>query len=70
MDVDKAIARISAAGLELTDRRRNPEDDGWRLSFANGALVTVHDSGEVAMEGKGIEAVAQALDIPAAPGEI
>ena len=39
MDVEKAIALVSAAGIELTDRRRNSNDGtgvytgGPRLAF-------------------------------------
>jgi hypothetical protein len=64
MHVDKAIALISAAGIELTDRRRNGTDDGWSLSFSNGAVVEVRDSGEVAASGKGAEVVAGHLGLP------
>ncbi|MDT3376620.1 hypothetical protein RNI52_04700 [Labrys neptuniae] len=65
MDVDKAIALVSAAGIELTDRRRNGSDDGWSLSFSNGAGLEVRDNGEVSATGKGAEAVASLLGLPA-----
>ncbi|MFC2250580.1 hypothetical protein ACETRX_13230 [Labrys portucalensis] len=65
MDVDKAIALVSAAGIELTDRRRNGSDDGWSLSFSNGAELEVRDNGEVSATGKGAEAVASLLGLPA-----
>jgi hypothetical protein len=64
MDAEKAIAQISAAGIELTDRRRNDSDDAWVLRFANGAILSVHDSGEVTTEGHGIDAIAQIVDLP------
>jgi hypothetical protein len=64
MDVEKAIAQISAAGIELTDRRRNDSDHAWVLRFANGAILSVHDSGEVTTEGHGIDAIAQIVDLP------
>jgi hypothetical protein len=67
MNVDKATALISAAGIELTDRRRNGTDDGWSLSFSNGALLEVRDNGEVSASGKGAEAVASLLDLPNKP---
>jgi hypothetical protein len=67
MDVDKATALISAAGIELTDRRRNGTDDGWSLSFSNGAVLEVGDNGEVSVTGKGAEAVASLLDLPGKP---
>lgn len=67
MDVDKATALISAAGIELTDRRRNGTDDGWSLSFSNGALLQVRDNGEVSASGKGAEAVASLLGQPNKP---
>ncbi len=67
MDVDKAIAVVSAAGIELTDRRRNAAGNGWSLSFSNGAEVEVRDSGEVTASGKGAEAVAGLLDLPSKP---
>ena len=69
MDADKAIALITAAGIELTDRRRNEKDDGWSLSFSNGAAVEVSDSGKVGASGKGAEAVAELLDLQAKPAE-
>lgn len=64
MDADKAIALITAAGIELTDRRRNVRDDGWSLSFSNGAAIEVSDDGEVSATGKGADAVAELLDLP------
>jgi hypothetical protein len=63
MDVDKATALISAAGMELTDRRRNGTDDGWTLSFSNGAVLEVWDNGEVSPSGKGADAVANLLGL-------
>ena len=65
MDVDKAIALITAAGIELTDRRRTPADKAWRLSFSNGAIVEVLDTGKLSTSGKGIDAVEHALGMPA-----
>jgi hypothetical protein len=67
MDVDRTIALITAAGIELTDRRRNAKGDGWSLSFANGASLEVGDDGKVSATGKGAEAVARLLDLPTAP---
>jgi hypothetical protein len=67
MNVDKVTAVISAAGIELTDRRRNGTDDGWSLSFSNGALLDVRDNGEVSASGKGAEAVASLLNLPSKP---
>lgn len=67
MNVDKVTAVISAAGIELTDRRRNGTDDGWSLSFSNGALLDVRDNGEISASGKGAEAVASLLDLPSKP---
>jgi hypothetical protein len=64
MDVDKATAVISAAGIELTDRRRTGADDGWSLSFSNGAILEVRDNGDVSASGKGAEAIASLLDLP------
>jgi hypothetical protein len=68
MDVDKAIAQISAAGIELTDRRRNDSNDAWVLRFANGVILTVHDSGEVATQGQGADAIARIVDLSVGPG--
>ncbi|MBB4571489.1 hypothetical protein [Rhizobium leucaenae] len=65
MDVDKAIALISAAGIELTDRRRTDADDGWSLSFSNGAELQISDAGKVKVSGKGAETIARLLDLPA-----
>jgi len=67
MDADKAIALVSAAGIELTDRRRNSADDGWSLSFSNGAELEVRDNGQIAASGKGAEAVASLLGLPGRP---
>jgi hypothetical protein len=63
MNVDKVTAVISAAGIELTDRRRNGRDDGWSLSFSNGAVVDIRDNGEVSVSGKGAEVVASHLGL-------
>ena len=63
MDADKAIALISAAGMELTDRPRNGADNGWTLSFSNGAILEVGDKGEVSASGKGADAVANLLGL-------
>ena len=68
MDVDKAIALVTAAGIELTDRRRNGGDDGWQLSFSNGAVVDIGDNGSASAAGKGGETVARLLDLPPASG--
>ena len=67
MDVDRAISLVSAAGIELTDRRRNEADNGWSLSFSNGAELEVGDNGRVAAAGKGAEAVASLLGLPGKP---
>ena len=64
MEVDKAIALITAAGIELTDRRRTPNDNGWRLSFSSGAVLDVFDSGRTASSGKGVDAMRRALGLP------
>jgi hypothetical protein len=68
MNVDKAIALVSAAGIELTDKRRNGTDNGWSLSFANGATLDVSDQGELAASGKGAEELSRLLDLPGASG--
>jgi predicted nucleotide-binding protein len=64
MEVDKAVALITAAGIELTDRRRTPNDNGWHLSFSNGAVLDVYDSGRTANSGKGVDALRRALGLP------
>lgn len=66
MDVDKAIAQVTAAGIELTDKRRTDGDDGWCLRFSNGTTLNVWDNGTVTAEGKNVAAVAQILDLPRA----
>ncbi|HVW56711.1 MAG TPA: hypothetical protein VHC00_13590 [Rhizobiaceae bacterium] len=68
MNVDKIIALVSAAGIELTDRRRNSRGDGWSLSFSNGATVEVGDGGEVGVSGNGAADVSKLLDLPTKPG--
>ena len=65
MDVDKAIAVVTAAGLELTDRRRTKSDDGWSLSFSNGAELEIIDGGRVTVSGKGVEIVTDLLGLAA-----
>ncbi|MDX8470117.1 hypothetical protein RFM26_31035 [Mesorhizobium sp. VK23B] len=67
MDVDRIVALVTAAGIELTDRRRSARGDGWSLSFSNGAAVEVGDDGSVRVTGKGAKAVAKLLDLPTAP---
>ncbi|CDX39600.1 conserved hypothetical protein [Mesorhizobium sp. SOD10] len=67
MDADRIVALVTAGGIELTDRRRNASNDGWSLSFANGATVEVGDDGSARIGGKGAKAVARLLDPPAAP---
>ncbi|HET7412090.1 MAG TPA: hypothetical protein VFJ18_05445 [Pararhizobium sp.] len=68
MDVDRVIALVSAAGIELTDRRRNGRDDGWSLSFSSGAFVEISDTGEVHVSGKSAGDVADLLDLPTRRG--
>lgn len=63
MDVERAIALVSAAGIELTDRRRNSADNGWSLSFSNGAELDVRDNGRIAVSGKGRKSVASLLGL-------
>jgi hypothetical protein len=65
MDVDKVIALVSAAGIELTDRRRTRSDDGWSLSFANGTELTIGDDGKINASGKGADTVLDLLDLRA-----
>ena len=67
MDADRIVALVTAAGIELTDRRRNAKDDGWSLSFASGATVEVGDDGSACVAGKGARTVAKLLALPAAP---
>ena len=67
MDADRIVALVTAAGIELTDRRRNAKGDGWSLSFSNGATVEVGDEGSARVAGKGSKAVAKLLDMPPAP---
>ena len=64
MDLDRVIALVSAAGVELIDRRRNSADDGWSLSFSNGAEVNVRDNGRIAVSGKGRISVTRLLGLP------
>ncbi|MBB6488673.1 hypothetical protein [Rhizobium lusitanum] len=63
MNVDKVIAVVSAAGIELTDRRRTISDDGWSLSFANGAELQIGDDGKINASGKGADSVLGLLDL-------
>ena len=63
MDVDKMIAVISAAGIELTDKRRTGSDDGWSLSFANGAELHIGDDGKINASGNGADTVLDLLDL-------
>ena len=67
MDADRIVALVTAAGIELTDRRRNAKGDGWSLSFASGATVEVGDDRSVRVAGKGSRAVARLLDLPSGP---
>lgn len=67
MNVDKVIALVSAAGIELTDRRRNGKGDGWSLGFSNGAAVEVSDGGELGVSGNGAADISKLLDLPAKP---
>ena len=66
MNADGIVALVTAAGIELTDRRRNAEGDGWSLSFANGATVEVGDDGSARIAGKGSKTVRGLLDLPSA----
>ncbi|MBN9078422.1 MAG: hypothetical protein BGN87_08330 [Rhizobiales bacterium 65-79] len=68
MDVDKVIALVSAAGIELTGRRRNSKGDGWSLSFSSGAAVEVSDGGRIGVSGNGAADISRLLDLPAKPG--
>ena len=61
MDVEKVVALVSAAGIELTDRRRDDSGRAWRLSFSNGTEVVVGDDGSVKTEGRDAEAVDRIL---------
>ncbi|AZO58259.1 MAG: hypothetical protein EOQ55_21485 [Mesorhizobium sp.] len=67
MDADRIVALVTAAGIELTDRRRNAKGDGWSLSFSSGATVEVGDDGSARVAGKGSKAVAKLLDMSHAP---
>jgi len=70
MNADGIVALVTAAGIELIDRRRNAKGDGWSLSFANGATVEVGDDGSARIAGKGSKAVRGLLDLPTAPRRV
>jgi hypothetical protein len=61
MDVEKVIALVSAAGIELTDRRREEAGQAWRLSFSNGTDLIVGDDGKVRAEGRDTKTVERLL---------
>jgi len=61
MDVEKVVALVSAAGFELTDRRRDDSGAAWRLSFSNGTEVVVGDDGSIKCEGRDAEAIDRIL---------
>ena len=67
MNADGIVALVTAAGIELIDRRRNAKGDGWSLSFVNGATVEVGDDGSARIAGKGSKTVRGLLDLPTAP---
>ena len=67
MDADRIVALVTAAGIELIDRRRNAKGDGWSLSFVNGATVEVGDDGSARIAGKGSKTVRGLLDLPTTP---
>jgi hypothetical protein len=62
MDVEKAVALVSAAGIELTDRRRNAGNDGWTLSFSNGSVLQISDAGRMTFEGRNQDDLAKILN--------
>lgn len=70
MDADRIVALVTAAGIELADRRRNAGGNGWSLSFASGATVEVGDGGSVRVSGKGARTVTRLLDLPTASRSI
>jgi hypothetical protein len=65
MDVEKIVAVATAAGIELADRRRNDQDNGWVLRFSNGATLEVTDGGNVTATGKNTDSITRVLDLPA-----
>ena len=66
MDVEKAIALVSAAGIELTDKRR--DGSGWSSASPMAPTLEVKDSGELAASGKGADEIGRLLDLPGAAG--
>jgi predicted nucleotide-binding protein len=63
MDKEEIGSKLTAAGINVHEERRDGNNTGWRLSCDNGAIVNLYDSGKVVIQGKSQEAVKKALGI-------
>jgi len=68
MNLEEALARLQAAGLDVTSKE--PIQHGHKICLGNGAIVNVFHTGKVNVQGRNQQAAKQALGIDAGEGGI
>ena len=61
MDKDTAITKLQAAGFQVQRSVRMGDDDGWRLTLANSAIIHCFDDGRCIVHGLNAAAMRLAL---------
>ncbi|SDR63537.1 hypothetical protein SAMN05519103_08729 [Rhizobiales bacterium GAS113] len=63
MDKDTVLKRLRGAGFIVQKESRMGDDDGWRLTLANGAVVHCFDTGRRIVHGPDRLAIRSALGL-------
>jgi len=63
MDVSEVVSNLIKANIRIVGRRRNENDNGWRIDCACGAVVNIYDTGSVTVQGRCLAPVKRALGL-------
>jgi hypothetical protein len=61
MDKDTVITKLQAAGFQVQKSVRMGDDDGWRLTISNSAIIHCFDDGRCVVHGPNAVALRLAL---------
>src|SRR3954454_4213245 len=63
MDDSEVVSNLTKANVRIVGRRRNENDNGWRIDCVSGAVVNVYDTGSITVQGRGQAPVKRALGL-------
>jgi hypothetical protein len=63
MDKETVITKLQAAGFQVQKSVRMGDNDGWRLSLANSAIIHSFDDGRCIVHGLNAAAMRLALGV-------